>query len=76
MHQLAFATHNRHKLQEVAAKVSDTIELVSLTDLDCNEEIPETGTTFRENASIKSHYVADNYRSIVLQMTAAWKWTP
>jgi XTP/dITP diphosphohydrolase len=61
-HQLVFATHNQHKLQEVAAKVGDDIKLLSLTDLDCHEEIPETGTTFRQNASLKSHFVTNRYQ--------------
>lgn len=61
-HQLVFATHNWHKLTEVAAKIGDAVELLSLTDLDCYDEIPETGSTFRENASIKSHFVSQQYR--------------
>ncbi len=58
-HQLAFATHNIHKLQEVAAKIGDTISLLSLNDLDFHKDIPETEATFKENASIKSHAVAE-----------------
>lgn len=61
-YQLVFATHNQHKLEEVAAKTGDTLQLLSLTDINCHDEIPETGVTFRENASIKSHYVASRYQ--------------
>ncbi|MDR3694572.1 non-canonical purine NTP diphosphatase [Mucilaginibacter sp.] len=62
MRQLVFATNNRHKLDEVAAKVGDHIKLLTLEDIGCREEIPETGCTFRENASLKSHYIYDKYK--------------
>jgi XTP/dITP diphosphohydrolase len=62
MSQLVFATNNAHKLQEVAAKINGQIELLSLDDIGCFDEIAETGLTFRENASIKSRYVYDNYK--------------
>jgi XTP/dITP diphosphohydrolase len=59
--QLVFATNNRHKLEEVAAKIDDEIQLLTLEDIGCKEDIEETGSTFKENASIKSHYVYDKY---------------
>ncbi len=59
---LVFATHNQHKLQEVAAKTGDRLQLQSLTDIGCHDEIEENGTTFRANASIKSHYIFDKYQ--------------
>ncbi len=59
--QLVFATNNRHKLEEVAAKINGEIHLLTLEDIGCTEDIEETGTTFEENASIKSRYVYDNY---------------
>ncbi|WP_295767375.1 RdgB/HAM1 family non-canonical purine NTP pyrophosphatase [uncultured Mucilaginibacter sp.] len=58
---LVFATHNQHKLEEVAAKTGDRLQLQSLTDIGCHDEIEENGTTFNENASIKSHYVFNKY---------------
>jgi len=61
MHQLVFATNNAHKLEEVAEKLSGKIELLSLSDIGCFDEIEESGTTFRENASIKSHYIWHKY---------------
>lgn len=61
MHQLVFATNNTHKLQEVAAKIEGQIKLLSLSDIGCFDDIAETGHTFRENASIKSRYIRDNY---------------
>jgi XTP/dITP diphosphohydrolase len=59
--QLVFATNNRHKLEEVADKVSDKLQLLTLEDIGCTEDIEETGITFEANASIKSHYVYDHY---------------
>jgi XTP/dITP diphosphohydrolase len=62
MQQLVFATNNAHKLEEVGAmlqqaKGDSPIQLLSLDDINCNDDIAETGITFRENASIKSHYI-------------------
>ncbi len=62
MQQLVFATNNRHKLEEVAAKIEGKIKFLSLDDIGCSDEIAETGLTFRENASIKSHYIFEKYR--------------
>ena len=61
MQQLVFATNNAHKLEEVAAKIAGKIELLSLDDIDCHDDIEEAGTTFSENASIKSHYIYHKY---------------
>lgn len=62
MHQLVFATNNAHKLEEVSAKIAGKIKLLSLNDIGCHDDIAETGTTFRENASIKSHYINQKYK--------------
>lgn len=61
-HQLVFATNNRHKLDEVAAKTGDKFKLLTLDDIGCTEDIEETGSTFHENASIKSHYIFSHYQ--------------
>jgi XTP/dITP diphosphohydrolase len=61
MQQLVFATNNRHKLEEVAAKIKGQIEVLSLDDIDCHDDIAETGLTFSENASIKSNYIYHKY---------------
>jgi len=61
MQQLIFATNNAHKLEEVAAKIAGKIKLLSLDDIGCHEDIEETGTTFNENASIKSHFIYHKY---------------
>lgn len=60
--QLVFATNNRHKLEEVAAKVGEKIRLLTLLDIGCTDDIEETGTTFWENASIKSHHIYEKYK--------------
>ncbi|MDB4920992.1 non-canonical purine NTP diphosphatase [Mucilaginibacter sp.] len=62
MHQLVFVTNNAHKLQEVSAKIDGQIKLLSLDDIGCFDDIAETGLTFHENASIKSHYIFDKYK--------------
>ena len=59
--QLVFATNNRHKLDEVAAKINDNIQLLTLNDIGCREDIEETGNTFEENARIKSRFIYDHY---------------
>jgi XTP/dITP diphosphohydrolase len=61
MQQLLFATNNAHKLEEVQAKAGDKIKLLSLDDIGCYDDIEETGLTFNENASIKSHYIYERY---------------
>ena len=61
MTELVFATNNRHKLEEVSAKTGYKFKLLTLNDFGCHEDIPETGVTFHENASIKSRFVYDRY---------------
>jgi len=61
MQQLVFATNNAHKLEEVQAKAGDKIKLLSLNDINCCDDIEETGLTFNENASIKSRYIFEKY---------------
>jgi len=60
--QLVFATNNLHKLEEVAAKLHDRVQILSLNDINCTDEIAETGTTFRQNASIKSNHIYEKYK--------------
>ena len=48
--QLVFATHNLYKLNEVQTMLPTGIDLLSLDDNGCHEEIPETGKTLEENA--------------------------
>ena len=60
--QLVFATNNRHKLEEVEAKLQGEIKLLTLNDIGCYDDIEETGTTFKANASIKSQYIYNKYK--------------
>jgi XTP/dITP diphosphohydrolase len=59
--KLVFATHNNNKLEEVKQLLPAHIELLSLTDIGCTEEIKETGSTLEENAYIKARYVKTHY---------------
>ena len=60
--QLVFATNNRHKLDEVSAKIGNSFKLLTLEDIGCTADIEETGSTFAENASIKSRFIFDHYK--------------
>lgn len=59
--KLVFATHNENKFNEVKVLMPSYIELVSLTDIGCFEDIPETGKTLEENAKIKADFVTKTY---------------
>jgi len=61
MQQLVFATNNAHKLTEVQAAVAGKIKLLSLNDIGCQDDIEETGLTFKDNAAIKSHFIYNKY---------------
>ncbi len=59
--KLVFATHNNNKLKEVQALMPPQISLVSLTDIGCLEDIPETSNTLEGNAKLKADYVTQKY---------------
>lgn len=59
--KLVFATNNLHKLEEVNAMLNGAFELLTLEQIGCDVDIPETGVTFEENAGQKSWYVYNNY---------------
>lgn len=59
--KLVFATNNNNKLREVKAILKDKIELLSLKDINCNVDIPETADTIPGNAKLKAEYVNANY---------------
>ena len=61
MMQLVFATNNKHKLEEVRSLLSDRIEVLSLADIGCTEDIEETANTLEGNAKIKSDHIRNNY---------------
>ena len=59
--KLVFVTNNAHKLEEVAAILGDQIELLSLNDIGCHTDIPETAETLEGNALLKSSFIFKNY---------------
>lgn len=59
--KLVFATNNAHKLKEVTAILGDKVELLSLNDINCHADIPETAETLEENALLKSSFIFKNY---------------
>jgi XTP/dITP diphosphohydrolase len=59
--QLVFASNNKHKIQEIQALVPTDFQILSLEDIGCFEEIPETANTIEGNAILKANYVTDNY---------------
>lgn len=59
--KFVFATNNAHKLEEVSAILGKKIELLSMKDIDCNVDIPETANTLEGNALIKARYIFENY---------------
>ena len=54
--KLVFATNNKHKLQEVREILGSGVEVLSLNDISCNDDIPETADTLQGNALIKARY--------------------
>ncbi|WP_159023806.1 non-canonical purine NTP diphosphatase [Formosa sp. L2A11] len=59
--KLVFATNNNNKIKEVQSLIPDHITLLSLADIKCFEDIPETQPTIEGNAIQKANYVKDNY---------------
>ncbi len=60
--KLCFATNNTHKLEEIQAILGDSFELLSLKDVGCTEELPETGNTLEANSLQKAQYLYDHYQ--------------
>ncbi|MBQ8450600.1 MAG: non-canonical purine NTP diphosphatase [Bacteroidaceae bacterium] len=59
--KLVFATNNKHKLQEVRDIIGSGVEILSLADINCNDDIPETADTLDGNALIKARYIYEKY---------------
>ncbi|OZV69665.1 non-canonical purine NTP diphosphatase [Winogradskyella aurantia] len=59
--QLVFATNNKNKIKEVQNLLPAHIQLLSLADIDCHEDIPETQLTIAGNAKQKADYIKTNY---------------
>jgi len=59
--RLVFVTNNAHKLEEIRAILGERIEILSLSDIGCHADIPETADTLEGNARQKSRYVYEQY---------------
>ena len=59
--KLVVATNNAHKLEEISAILGDEMELLSLKDINCHADIPETANTLEGNAHQKAMYIYENY---------------
>ena len=59
--KLVFATNNAHKLEEVSAMLPKGYELLSLKDIGCDVDIPETADSLQGNALQKAHYVKEHF---------------
>lgn len=62
MKEIVFATHNKNKAGEVRALLAQKYKILTLDDIGCDTDIPETGNSFAENASLKSNYVFTNFK--------------
>ena len=61
MQEIVFATNNKHKLSELRRIVGDRFKVLSLDDIGCHEDIPETADTLEGNALMKARYVREHY---------------
>ncbi|MEA5129322.1 MAG: non-canonical purine NTP diphosphatase [Proteiniphilum sp.] len=61
MKEMVFATNNPHKLDEIRKIGEGRLRILSLADIDCHEEIEETGNTLEENALIKARFIKEKY---------------
>ena len=59
--QLVFASNNKNKIKEIQLLVSDTIQILSLEEIGCTEDIPETADTIEGNAILKANYVTEKF---------------
>lgn len=59
--KIIFASNNKNKVQEIQNQVPKSIQIVTLEDIGCTEDIAETGTTLEENAIIKANYITEKY---------------
>lgn len=59
--KLVFATNNEHKLQEARQIISNNFEIISLAEIGCHDDIPETSDTLQGNALIKARWIKEKY---------------
>lgn len=60
--KLVFATNNKHKIEEVQHLLKNNFQLLSLAEINCNDELSETGTTLEENALQKARYIYEKFQ--------------
>lgn len=61
MQEIVFATNNSHKLEEIRRIAGDRFRILSLADINCHDDIPETADTLEGNARQKARYVKEKY---------------
>lgn len=59
--EIVFATNNLHKLEEARALAAGKMKILSLSDINCHDDIPETAATLEGNALIKARWVKEKY---------------
>jgi len=61
MREIVIATNNKHKVEEIRSVLGERIKIITLSELGCREDIPETGETLEENARQKARYIWEKY---------------
>ena len=61
MQKICFATNNKNKLKEISAQLKHKFEILSLNDIECDDELPETGNTIEANSLQKAQYIFDKF---------------
>jgi XTP/dITP diphosphohydrolase len=66
--KICLATNNKHKIDEIKNVLGNNYEVLTLKEIGCEEELPETGNTLEANSLEKAQYVFDKYRLPALLM--------
>jgi XTP/dITP diphosphohydrolase len=59
--KLVFATHNSNKAKEIQSLLPENFQILTLSDINCHEEIPETAETLEGNSLLKAKFVSDHF---------------
>ena len=59
--KLVFVTNSKHKIKEISSILNEEIDLYSLEDINCSDEIPETADTIEGNALLKAQFIKEKY---------------